>query len=71
MSTAKQLSPEALGERWEVSPQTLERWRSDGLGPRFLKIRGRVRYRLEDIEAFELSSLRQSTGETRRGEVRG
>ena len=42
-----------LATRWNVSPRTLERWRWIGEGPQFVKIGGRVVYRLEDIEAFE------------------
>ena len=34
-----------------------ERWRSDRIGPVFLKLRGRVLYRHVDIEAFEVASL--------------
>jgi predicted site-specific integrase-resolvase len=41
-----------LANRWGVSEATLERWRSDGIGPVFLKLQGRVMYRLEDIEAY-------------------
>jgi hypothetical protein len=44
-----------------VSERTLERWRWLGQPPRFLKIGGRVVYRLEDIEAFEAKQLRQRT----------
>jgi hypothetical protein len=33
--------------------RTLERWRWLNQGPRYLKIGGRVVYRLEDVEAFE------------------
>ena len=40
-----------LSRRWSISPRTLERWRWLGQGPQFLKIGGRVVYRLEDIEA--------------------
>jgi hypothetical protein len=39
----------------------LERWRWTGQGPRFLKIGGRVVYRLCDIEAYEAEQLRTST----------
>jgi hypothetical protein len=39
----------------------LERWRWLGEGPRFLKIGGRVVYRLEDIERYEAEQLRDST----------
>lgn len=47
-----------LARRWCVSPRTLERWRWLKQGPRFLKIGGRVVYRLGDIEAFEKARLR-------------
>ena len=47
-----------LAFRWRISPRTLERWRWSKTGPVFLKIGGRVIYRLEDIEAFEIASIR-------------
>jgi hypothetical protein len=53
-----------LARRWTVSPRTLERWRWLGQGPRFLKIGGRVAYRLEDIEAFEAAQIRTISGST-------
>ena len=46
-----------LARRWKISHRTLERWRWEKVGPRHLKIRGRVLYRMEDIEAFEAASL--------------
>ena len=52
------LSQKELAERWRMSEATLERWRSDRIGPVFLKIRGRVLYRHVDIEAFEVASLK-------------
>lgn len=52
------LGQKELAERWRMSEATLERWRSDRIGPVFLKIRGRVLYRLIDIEAFEFASLK-------------
>ncbi len=48
-----------LGRRWSLSPRTLERWRFHGTGPRYLKVGGRVLYRMTDIEAFE--ALRRCT----------
>lgn len=62
MST-KHLNQRHLADRWDVSEATLERWRTEGIGPVFLKLQGRVLYRLEDIEAFEMASLRKSTSE--------
>jgi hypothetical protein len=38
----------------------LERWRWLGQGPVFLKLGGRVAYRLEDIEAFEAAQTRDT-----------
>ena len=50
-----------LARRLGLSPRTLEGWRWRGTGPRFVKAGGRVLYRLEDVEAFEETQLRQST----------
>jgi hypothetical protein len=47
-----------LSRRWRLSPRTLERWRWEGVGPQYLKIRGRVVYRLDDIEAYEVGQVR-------------
>ncbi len=50
-----------LSRRWRLSPRTLERWRSEGTGPSYLKVGGRVVYRWEDIEAFEASQLQEAS----------
>ena len=50
-----------LAARWDISEATLERWRSEGIGPKFLKLCGRVLYRQVDIDAFEDSCLATST----------
>ena len=55
------LDQKDLAERWLISPRTLEQWRWQGRGPRYLKIGGRVIYRLSDIEAFEAVSLHANT----------
>jgi hypothetical protein len=49
-----------LSRRWSLSPRTLERWRWLREGPVYLKIGGHVRYRLEDIEAYEAEQRRAS-----------
>jgi len=59
--TVKHLNQQQLAQRWDRSEASLERWRSEGIGPVFMKLQGRILYRLEDIEAFEAASLRQST----------
>ncbi len=50
-----------LARRWRLSPRTLERWRWTGDGPRYIKLGGRVVYRLEDVEQYEAEQLRNST----------
>ena len=57
------LSQKELSRRWHLSGRTLERWRWLGLGPKYLKVGGRVVYRLEDIEAFEAAKLRKHTSQ--------
>jgi hypothetical protein len=64
MSERTFLNQSELSQRWGISPRTLERWRWLGEGLRFLKLGGRVVYRLEDIEAFEAEKLRSSTSQT-------
>ncbi len=50
-----------LAERWRISEATLERWRTESNGPLFLKLGNQVRYRVQDVEAFEEVALRGST----------
>ena len=54
------LNQKELARRWGISHRTLERWRYSGQGPAFLKLGGRVLYRLADIEAFEQSQLQRA-----------
>ena len=52
------LNQKQLARRWGLSPRTLERWRRRGQGPDYLKLVGRVSYRLSDVEAFEATQFR-------------
>jgi hypothetical protein len=49
------LTPQALAERWQgqISLVTLATWRSRKLGPRYIKIGGRVLYPLDGVEEWE------------------
>ena len=60
----KHLNQIELSRRWSLSPRTLERWRFMRFGPRYLKLGGRVAYRIEDIEAFENEVIRRTTFDT-------
>lgn len=50
-----------LSDRWNISHRTLERWRWTGEGPPYIKLGGRVVYRLEDIEEYERAQIRANT----------
>lgn len=55
------LDQKQLARRWLISPRTLEQWRWQGRGPRFLKLGGRVLYPLSEVRAFEASRLHANT----------
>lgn len=52
-----------LAKRWGISPKTLQRWRSEGRGPKYLKLSKRVAYPLDEIQNFEASALYSGTWE--------
>lgn len=52
-----------LADRWGLSPKTLERWRVLGTGPKYIRLPGKVIYRLCDIETYENECLVSSTAE--------
>ena len=64
--TTRHFNQTELAARWTISPRTVERWRFTGEGPQFMKIGGRVAYRLEDVEAYEAEQSRQATPGARR-----
>lgn len=68
MSTGdlRHLNQVQLSRRWSISPRTLERWRWLREGPQYLKIGGRVVYRLDDVEAYE--TVRSRNADTLRKE---
>ncbi len=57
------LNENELAQRWGISPKTLQRWRSEGRGPKYLKLSKRVSYPLETVIDFEASALHDSTSE--------
>jgi hypothetical protein len=52
-----------LSRRWNISPRTLERWRWQGKGPRYLKVGRRILYRIEDVLAYESGNMREPRDE--------
>ena len=55
--TRELLTEIMLADRWVCSVARLQRWRTVGEGPQYLKIVGKVLYRLKDIEAHEEACL--------------
>ena len=53
-----------LATRWNISPKTLQRWRSEGRGPRFIKLSKRVVYPIDEVLDYESQALRASTWES-------
>lgn len=53
------LLEDELSERLRISVRTLQRWRWKGKGPNYLKLGGRVVYRISDVEAWEERSLKE------------
>jgi Helix-turn-helix domain len=60
------LTDTQLAARWQLSRGTLANQRSQGRGPAYLKLAGRVRYRRSDIEAYERAGFvsREPAGTT-------
>lgn len=59
-SASELLTPEDLANRWGLSPNTLANWRALKRGPSYIKLsmgRSPIRYRLEDVLAFEESCV--------------
>lgn len=51
------LTTKDLAERWGIAEQTLRHWRMRGEGPRAFTVGRLVRFRLEDVEAWEAAQL--------------
>ena len=59
MEKPEHLSEKLLARRWGLSHRTLERWRREDRGPGYLRIGGRIVYRLGDIESYEARQFHQ------------
>ena len=57
------LTQRRLAGRLGVTRRTLERWRTEGIGPPFVKIGRGVRYDENDLSAWLVTRRRLSTSE--------
>lgn len=51
------LCQKQLARRWGISHRTLENWRYRGQGLPFLKLGGKVFYRIDEVEAYEARQI--------------
>jgi Helix-turn-helix domain len=49
----RMLTQRELADRWRCSLRTLQRWRSLGGGPGFVRLGGSIRYPIADVLSFE------------------
>jgi len=63
-ATPELLTEQMLALRWHCSTSRLQRWRADRKGPAYLKIGGKVLYRLEDLRDYEKAHIVQAQPET-------
>jgi excisionase family DNA binding protein len=51
-------SPEQVAEHLQIPMQTLAQWRTEGAGPRYLRVGRHVRYRWADVDQWLASQAR-------------
>ncbi|MCP5113512.1 MAG: helix-turn-helix domain-containing protein [bacterium] len=61
--TSPYLDTQEAAEYLRIRPATLDRWRSVGGGPAFIKLGGRVVYAQADLDAFAEAGRRTSTAD--------
>lgn len=50
-----------LAARLKIARTTPPQWRASGTGPAYVKVNGRVRYRIADVEAWLAENTRKPT----------
>lgn len=70
---AKYLTPAEMAERYagKITVGTLANWRSQGVGPKFSKIGGRILYPLAAVEEWEAGRTVTSTADYARQRYAG
>ncbi len=58
-------TPEAAKYIGGIKPTTMEIWRVQGVGPRYIKCGRLVRYRIDDLDAYLEAQTRTSTSQAR------
>lgn len=56
------LTEHDLARRWRMSERTLQAWRWKKIGPPFIRLQGKVLYRVVDVIEFEVANLVKGGG---------
>ena len=62
LSKDEYITERALAELWGVKRNTLQKWRSAGVGPKYVRRVGRIIYRKADLIEFERDQTYQGAG---------
>ena len=62
-TSGRLFDPHEASAYLRIAKQTLARWRCYGLGPRFVRIGGRIFYDIADLDAFIAANKFHSTAE--------
>jgi len=61
----KYLTPEEVDQEYKLPVNTLKHWRWQGIGPAYLKVGRRIKYRRNDVEAWLDAQSRQTADSAR------
>ena len=59
----RRFTEEELSKYWGVKRKTLQKWRTMGIGPSYVKLGARVVYPYEYVAAFERSRIFAGSGQ--------
>jgi hypothetical protein len=61
--SCQRLTEQELSEYWNMKRNTLQKWRSSGVGPIYIKIGAKAVYPIESIMEYERNRTFKSSGE--------
>jgi len=57
------LTEKQVAAMLNINPATLNNWRQQGKGPKYVKVGGSIRYRYTDVELYLEKNAVETTGE--------
>jgi len=59
----RMLTEKQVAAMLNINPATLNNWRQQGKGPKYVKVGGSIRYRYTDVELYLEKNAVETTGE--------